>query len=830
MRWVRRKTDSMGEWGLRITGRRRWVAALLAGALLLGASPVVGIVRLQQARVQSQRTNDLVFQVADQMDALDAAVGQVLAVAEAAEVPVSRILLTGAEERRQALEDAFTEFEAHGSADPLQQTLVRRARAFVDAVLVCLQEVATPGAHGDQQQVATAARTVLDPLHDVLQEDIRAEIAHTSAAAAAADRQAIWGSGGLAAGLLVMMMVVAGLGARDRSRAVHRATASAARRFESLISNLSDVITVLDATGRITYQSPSLGVAVGQPLAELTEVLHADDVGLLSAMVADPERAVGRPLELRLRHADRTHHWWETRLVDLLADPNVEGLVLTSRDVTERRALEGRLTEMAYHDSLTGLGNRTMLHRRLSQIAARTESAPDRPPAAGMLFFLDIDDFKSVNDTLGHGVGDRVLQVVADRLCSGVRAQELVVRLGGDEFGLVVGTDDPAVTEPLADRLLAALARPMAIGGHDIVLTASMGMAPVLLPIPGSGVAGSPVWIDDLLRRADIALYAAKTQGKGRWERFDPVMEECTRQRVELQRALREAVRAGQFAVHYQPVIDLVTGRVCSLEALLRWHRDGAVIGPDQFIHVAEDSGLIVAIGSWVLHRACHDLGELHRRVPTAAKVSVAVNVSSRQLTEPALARQVLAALDETGLPPEHLVIEVTETLLTEYPERARAMLGQLRDRGISVAVDDFGTGYSSLSRLTDLPVDIVKIDQSFVRPLTGTGQDGNVAIVSAILALAQSLALQTVAEGVETPGQLALLRDRSCARAQGFLFAEPMPFAELVELLATGPCWRDGLQGGPPGSPGAVDHLAGLGPGTSVGQVVDVLRAHRAS
>jgi diguanylate cyclase (GGDEF)-like protein len=445
---------------------------------------------------------------------------------------------------------------------------------------------------------------------------------------------------------------------------------------------------------------------------------------------------------------------------------------------------------MAYHDSLTGLGNRTMLHRHLSELAIRTASAPDCPLTAGMLLFLDLDDFKSVNDTLGHGIGDRVLQVVAERLRGGVRSQELVVRFGGDEFGLVIGTDDPAVAESLADRLLAALARPMAIGGHDIVLTASVGMAPVLLPDPGAGAAGSTGWIDDLLRRADIALYEAKAQGKGRWERFDPTMEERTRQRVELQHALREAIHAEQFAVYYQPVIDLSTGCVCSLEALVRWHRDAAVIGPDQFIHDAEDSGLIVAIGGWVLQRACHDLGELHRRVPTTAGISVAVNVSGRQLAEPAMAEQVLAALDESGLPPKYLVVEVTETLLTEYPERARRILDRLRDQGISVAVDDFGTGYSSLSRLIDLPVDIVKIDQSFIRPLSGTGQDRNVAIVSAILALAQSLALETVAEGVETSEQLALLRDRSCSRGQGFLFAEPMPFAELCELLASGPCW----------------------------------------
>jgi diguanylate cyclase (GGDEF)-like protein len=830
------------------SGLSRRASALLAGGvLLLTALSVMGIVHLQQTRIHSQKADRLAQQVSDQVDALNAAVGQVLEVARASREPVSMILLTDAEQHRRTLEQALTELERSGPGDELEKTLTQRARVFGVAVLTSLQEVAAPGAHGGQEQVATSARAILDPLYARLQADVQAEVASTQAVAAAADRKAIWGSAGLTGALTLMLMIVAWWGTRTRARAVHEATASAARRFKSLISNLSDVITVLDADGRITYQSPSLSAGTGGQTDTLTDLLHPEDTDLLVAMVADPAWASTRPVELRLRHADRTYHWWETRLTNLLADPSVQGLVLTSRDVTERRALEGRLADMAYHDSLTGLGNRAMLHRHLAGLTHLPATSSSRPTTSTLLF-LDLDDFKSVNDTLGHGIGDRVLQVVADRLRGGVRSRELVTRLGGDEFALVVGSDEPAVTAPLADRVLATLARPIAIGDHDILLTASIGLAPILpppagpcpaepgpclpeheppsitaeptattaeptaprpaipTPAPDSGaVSPSPVvplpprpsdvaestgWAEDVLRRADIALYAAKTRGKGRWERFDPAMEERTRQRVELQQSLREAIRREQFAVHYQPVVDLATGRICSLEALVRWHHDGAVTEPDNFIPAAEDSGLIIEIGNWVLHRACHDLVAVHRLDPAMAGISVAVNVSGRQLVEPSLVDEVLAALDTSGLDPRHLVVEVTETLLTEHPERASDMLDNLRTRGIKVAVDDFGTGYSSLSRLTDLPVDIVKIDQSFIRPLTGIAGNRNTAIVSAIITLANALTLQTVAEGVETPQQLALLRDRACSHVQGFLFARPLPFPELTDLLASTPNW----------------------------------------
>jgi diguanylate cyclase (GGDEF)-like protein len=841
----------------RSSGLNRRAAALLAcGVLLLTALSVMGIVHLQQTRIHSQKTDRLALQVSDQVDTLYTAVGQVLEVARASRAPVSKILLNDAEQHRTTLEQALTELERIGPGDRLEKTLMQRARVFAVAVLTSLQEVAAPGAHGGQEQVATSARAILDPLYERLRADVQAEVASTQAVAAAADRKAIWGSAGLTGALTLMLMMVAWWGTRTRDRAVHAATASAAQRFESLISNLSDVITVLDADGRITYQSPSLSACTGGQADTLADLLHPEDAGLLAAMVADPGWASIRPVELRLRHADRTYHWWETRLTNLLADPSVQGLVLTSRDVTERRALEGRLADMAYHDSLTSLGNRAMLHRHLSGLTRLPATSSWRQITAGTLFFLDLDDFKSVNDTLGHGVGDRVLQVVADRLRGGVRSRELVTRLGGDEFALVVGGDEPSVAEPLADRILASLARPIAIGDHDILLTASIGLAPILLPpagpclpepgpclpepgpclpehepppsitaAPGAAtaeptaprpaiptpapdtgaVSPRPVvpdptrpsdeaepttWAEDVLRRADMALYAAKTRGKGRWERFDPAMEERTRQQVELQQSLREAIRREQFAVHYQPVVDLVTGRICSLEALVRWHHDGAMIGPDHFIHAAEDSGLIIGIGSWVLHRACRDLTALHHLVPATAGISVAVNVSGRQLVEPGLVDEVLTALDESGLDPRHLVVEVTETLLTEHPERASDMLDDLRHRGIKVAVDDFGTGYSSLSRLTDLPVDIVKIDQSFIRPLTGIAGNRSTAIVSAIITLANALALQTVAEGVETPQQLILLRNRACSRVQGFLFARPLPFPELAYLLASTPSW----------------------------------------
>ncbi len=444
------------------------------------------------------------------------------------------------------------------------------------------------------------------------------------------------------------------------------------------------------------------------------------------------------------------------------------------QDVTERRALEARLQHQALHDALTGLPNRTLLLDRAGQALARSRRGG--PPFA--VLFLDLDNFKTVNDTLGHDAGDRLLVTIAKRLRAVLREHDTLARLGGDEFAAVLeSAPDADTAAQMAERLAAALEAPVTLGGQEYRVSTSIGV------VVNQERHERP---EDLLRDADVAMYRAKESGKARYALFDPTMQAGVAARLTLDRDLRRAVERGEFALAYQPIIDLRSGKVAKLEALLRWyHPERGLIAPDEFIPAAEDSGLIRHLGRWVLAEACR---QARLWADQGVVVPIAVNLTAQEFQQPSLVAEVAAALAGAGLAARWLRLEITESLAMRDAAATVATLAALRALGVLVAIDDFGTGYSSLAYLKRLPVDVLKIDRAFIDGLgDGLGADPeDTAIVEAIVTLAHTLGLSVVAEGVETAAQAAQLRRLGCDYAQGYHFARPMPPAEVLPLLAS--------------------------------------------
>jgi diguanylate cyclase (GGDEF)-like protein len=429
------------------------------------------------------------------------------------------------------------------------------------------------------------------------------------------------------------------------------------------------------------------------------------------------------------------------------------------------------LAHRAYHDPLTDLGN-----RELFADAVGSALAADRLRPVGVVF-LDLDDFKKVNDTLGHAAGDRLLCLVADRITAHLDVGDIAARLGGDEFAVLleeVGSADEA--HRVAERLLAALSGPLELDDRSVTVRASMGVA--------VGRSGE-VTTGELLRNADVAMYIAKGQGKGCARLFEPSMHTALLERLELEAQLEVAVERAQLDLKYQPIVSLRTGRVSGFEALVRWnHPDRGELPPDAFIPIAEETGLVVGIDRWVLLKACCQGRAWQRAYPAEEPLIVGVNLSTRQLEEVNVVELVELALEVSGLPPEHLVIEITESFLIRNEKLGVETLHALRALGVRLAIDDFGTGYSSLSYLRHLPIDVLKIDRSFIEGLGRSDED--TALVQAILRLARSLDLETIAEGVERPDQRAALADLGCNLAQGWHFSRPLKSAEMEDILRT--------------------------------------------
>ena len=430
--------------------------------------------------------------------------------------------------------------------------------------------------------------------------------------------------------------------------------------------------------------------------------------------------------------------------------------------------LEDQLVHQALHDPLTGLANRALFGDRLEHALAR----PMRPGATVAVLLIDLDDFKDLNDSLGHDAGDDLLTIIAARLQGHAGAGDTVARLGGDEFGLLLEDTNAAQAMRMAEVMLEALARPVVLRGRDLVPTASIGIAIA---------AGEDA--ETLLRNADTAMYAAKRQGKGRHTLFEPAMHATLLKRVDLAADLSRAVQDSQLHLCYQPEVHLRSGRIVGLEALLRWHHPTrGEVSPGEFIPIAEDSGLIVPIGRWVLQQACHQAKRWQQQWPATPPLTLAVNLSARQLQHPAILDEVRAALAAADLDPHNLVLEITETAVMEQLHAAVAILTRLRELGVRLALDDFGTGYSSLSYLQRLPVDILKIDRTFIGGVTGSAEES--ALPRAIITLGQTLGLETVAEGIETAEQLATLRELGCQLGQGYHLARPLGPTAVDALL----------------------------------------------
>ncbi|MFZ5548232.1 MAG: putative bifunctional diguanylate cyclase/phosphodiesterase [Pseudomonadota bacterium] len=537
-----------------------------------------------------------------------------------------------------------------------------------------------------------------------------------------------------------------------------------------------DVLWEIDRRGRFTHVSDRLTRLLGRERAQLQA---SSLVATLADRCQEDEEPSGlqglkraltqgkpfRDLVLRVKLREGTG-WWSVTAKPLLDDQGVGiGWRGVLSDVTKQRQTHQHLAWLAHFDSLTGLANRVQLRERLSQCLP----APGQPPRRSALLCLDLDNFKSINDSLGHSVGDAVLRLVAERLQAAVRRSDLLARLGGDEFAVVL--DDVRSDEEvlqLAQRLVEALNRPAEIEGRTVPLGASLGLA--LVPEHGQT-------IDEVLGNADLALYAAKEHGRGRYEMFAPWLGQRNRRVVLIESALREAGRHGDFSIEWQPQVEVGGWRVVSAEALLRWrHPELGQVSPAEFVPVAEKCGLIGEIGAWVLARAC---AEAQAALPG---LSISVNVSPVQLMAPAFLADVERALRDSGLPPSRLEIEITESVFMDDATAALAHLHALKRLGVRIALDDFGTGYSAFQYLRRFPFDTLKIDRAFVRELM-THHDAR-AIVRTIVQLAGTLGMQTIAEGVEEPVQLEVLRHAGCQVIQGYLVARPLPMARLLPFV----------------------------------------------
>ncbi|MHC2254237.1 diguanylate cyclase (GGDEF)-like protein [Bradyrhizobium embrapense] len=495
-----------------------------------------------------------------------------------------------------------------------------------------------------------------------------------------------------------------------------------------------------------------------------------DVLGLSVAAGSHGERSVADLLAERERsmaqhEGNYLQHLSDGRIIAIAQRPTSDGgWLVTCEDVTEQQRAESQIAFMARHDALTRLPNRTLLAERIELAVAQVGRG-----SGFAVFCLDLDNFKQVNDTLGHPVGDELLCAVADRLNACVREVDTVARLGGDEFAVIqCGVQGGEEAERLARRIVECVGAPYELNGHRVVVGCSVGIS----MSPGDGTTG-----EKLLKNADVALYRAKMEGRGTWRFFEPAMDASLQRRRAIELDLREAMAKDEFSLYYQPLYDLHLDRICGFEALLRWHHPKrGLVPPDQFIPIAEEIGLIGPLGEWVLNRACE------QAVTWPTEMKLAVNVSAVQFRDPAFIDVVVNALAASKLSPRRLELEITESVFLANSSETLATLHKLKAQGVRIALDDFGTGYSSLSYLRSFPFDKLKIDKSFVRDATAT--HGSKSIVRAVISLGRSLGMTTIAEGIETVEQLDHMRAEGCNEAQGFLFSHPVPVTEIAAKI----------------------------------------------
>ncbi|WP_341529050.1 EAL domain-containing protein [Nostoc sp. UHCC 0302] len=561
-------------------------------------------------------------------------------------------------------------------------------------------------------------------------------------------------------------------------------------KFRSLIQNSSDIIGIFEPDGTIRYESPSIERILGYKPEELIgknafEFIHPEDIPKSSNIFNYLIQNLGSTVrvESRFRRKDGSWCFLESTGSNLLAEPSVKGIVINSRDITARKVAEEQLVYDALHDGLTGLPNRGFFMNRLRYAVEYSKRHSDHLFA---VLFLDLDRFKFINDSLGHTFGDQLLLIIAQRIKECLRSIDVAARLGGDEFTILLeGIEDISDAVRVAERIQEQLAKPLTLQGQEIFTTVSIGIA---------WSATNYNQAEDLLRNADIAMYRAKEQGKARYEIFDTDMHLQIIKRLQLENDLRRAIECQEFRVYYQPIVSLKTGRITGFEALVRWlHPQQGILVPEEFMPIAQETGLSIPIDEWVLREACRQTHQWQERFPLDSAnmncpLSINVNLCSSRFSQQKLLQHINQVLQETGLDPQSLKLEITENIIMENGEKAIIMLKQLRNLGIQLSIDDFGTGYSSLGRLHHFPINGLKIDQSFV---SGNSADsGNLDIVETIVTLAKKLGVDVTAEGVETKQQLQKLKDLKCEYSQGYFFSKPLESKAAEALIMANPQW----------------------------------------
>jgi diguanylate cyclase (GGDEF)-like protein/PAS domain S-box-containing protein len=565
------------------------------------------------------------------------------------------------------------------------------------------------------------------------------------------------------------------------------------KRFRTLTEKSGDIILILDSARIVKYVSPSVQGVLGLDAAclkgrDLLDYVRDEDAPRVkSSLKASLVKDAGTSTEFQLRHQDGSWLHFECAPRNLLNDPSIAGLVLNLRDITARKRAEMELLFNAGHDVLTGLPNRALFLERLQGVIDRMARYPEQCAA---VLFIDIDNFKDINDSLGHEAGDELIVELGKRIKASLRTGdtigrqpaaaeggETVARMGGDEFTVLLDdVRNPEAAMRIAQRIREVLEEPFVLRGHKIHRSASMGVA----------LTSAEVSAEDLMRNADIAMYHAKNNGKSCCELFDSAMHAEVMTRLQLEADLRRALERQEFRLYYQPVVTLATGAVEGFEALVRWERPGCgLVPPAEFITVAEDTGLIVALGEWIMTEACHQAIRWKEQQAPGPSPYVSVNISGKQFSCPSFLDHIKGALENSGLLPHLLKLELTESVAMENAPRTVQILRDIRRLGVRISIDDFGTGYSSLSYLRRFPINTLKIDKSFVLNMHENNEAS--AIVRTIVALARSLQMEVVAEGLETGEQLEQLKSIVCDAAQGYFFAKPMPASQSEEFLAHG-------------------------------------------
>lgn len=560
-----------------------------------------------------------------------------------------------------------------------------------------------------------------------------------------------------------------------RTELKHQHAEKERRKLSSTVEQTADLVLITDRDGIIEYVNPAFERATGysreEVLGKTPSILKSgqQDEHFYARMWETLQRGDAF-LDVFINQRKDGTHYHEEKTITPLRDEwgHIINYVSSGRDITARIETEERLRIVAYHDKLTGLANRALLLKRLSQALFKT----DRHQRLAAVLFIDIDRFKNVNDALGHGTGDKLLQEIANRLTCCVRQDDIVARFGGDEFTVIL-TDIACQQdiESILDKLFHELRLPVQLAGREFFITASIGIS--LYPDDSNDP-------ETLLKNADVAMYFAKESGRDTFKYFSAELNVNIERRFALEAALRHAIDRKEFELYYQPQVDLISGGVMGVEALIRWHRDGEIVAPSEFIPVAEDTGLLLPIGEWVFRAACTQAVKWANEGLPHVKMSI--NLSARQFRDPNLIPTIQRILHETGVNPGWLEVEITESILMERPDLVLDIIQWLKSMGIGIALDDFGTGYSSLSYLNRFPIDLLKIDRSFVQTITT--ESNSATITQAIIGLAHSLGIKVIAEGVETSSQLEFLRSRGCHSIQGYYFSKPLQADELAQLL----------------------------------------------